>query len=88
MINTTFINSQVVGRDGLFTDEWRSIMSELFDSLNKQLSPEGLFVPIISNETMIKLNTEKSKSSIIYNKDDNEFYVCKNGTYKKVLTEA
>jgi len=81
-----FLDSKVVDENGMLTDTWRAILSQVLTQLQINFSHEGLKIPQQSTTNVNALNTSKSIGSLLYDKDTNQLKVNINGTYKVVQT--
>jgi hypothetical protein len=71
-----FENIKFVDNNGFLTDEWKNILTQLFQQLQTNLSAEGISVPKQSNANIIALSTAKSIGNIIYDNTSNQFKAC------------
>lgn len=81
-----FYDGKVVDKEGNFTEEWKNIMSQLFNELQKKMSNESHVAPSQSTTNISVLNVPKYKGGLLYDKDTNKLKVNINGTFKEVVT--
>lgn len=79
-----FLDVKFVNPDGMLTDKARQILEELFFQLQKNFSPEGIFIPSQPTENIVRLDNEKSKNALIVDDTTNELKFSQNGVFKTV----
>lgn len=82
-----FINSQIVDKNGHLTESWQQIFIQLFSELQNNVSNEGLIAPNQPTSNLSLLGGTQKNGSILYDKDRDEGVICKNGEYKRIVTE-
>lgn len=80
-----FENIQFVDRSGYLTPEWQLILQQLFQSLQKNVSDEGLFVPQQPTTIINQLNTAASTSALLYDSTTNQLKVNISGTFQVII---
>lgn len=64
----------------------KSVLQQLFNELQTNVSNEGYKVPQQPTATITQLNTAQSKGALLYDSEQNKLFVNENGTFKEVLT--
>ena len=77
---------QFVDENGMLTEEWSHILSQLFNELQTQMSDEGHIAPSQSTTDIAQLNVTKYSGGLVYDSDVNKLKVNVNGTFKEVVT--
>lgn len=77
---------KIIDSDGMITEVWASFFSNLITQLNLNFSVEGYALPTQSAANILLLDTNKSKSRIIWNKDTEKAMVNNDGTFKEIVT--
>lgn len=72
--------------DGSMHNELRVLLGQIITQLQQNLSNEGYKLPQLSTAQITQLNTDKSKTALVYNHETDEAFVNINGTFKKILT--
>lgn len=78
-----FLDTPVVNKDGQFTDEWRNIMQQVFQSLQLNFGNEGLVMPTQTdaNITTIQNNVDNNGNptaqygTILYDSTNNSIRI-------------
>ena len=86
MIIPNFSNIKVVDEKGYFTPDWQNLMQELFSTLQKNLSNEGIIVPQQDAANILSLNSGASIGALLYDSDNDLLKVNLAGTFKTVTT--
>lgn len=81
-----FIDCKIVDKDGMLTDTWKQILSQLFAQLQINYSKEGLSVPSQTTDNINQLSSSEKAGSLFYDSDSHELKVNINGSIKKITT--
>ena len=76
-----FLDIRLVDEKGFITDEWRQILEQLFQQLQKNVGDEGFVVSSQTATNIALLNLVNG--TIIYDSTSNEFKGMKAGTLQK-----
>jgi hypothetical protein len=77
-------NVKIADANGMPTPAFLNFMSQFFQQMQQNFSQEGYKLPQQTTANISTLNTAKSTSAMVYDKDTHEFKVCINGTFKTV----
>lgn len=73
-------------RAGYLTDAGRTLFLDILTFLNNLVSSEGIVVPKLSSEDILKINNLKHKACLLYDNTNNTLNINLNGDFKTVLT--
>ncbi len=80
-----FEDVKVIDKDGFFTDEWRTIMEQLFQALQQNVGDEGFNVPPQSTTnitSIVAANPPPPNGRIFYDSTANQFQGMKAGVLR------
>ena len=80
-----FDNIRMVDKEGMLTPEWKSILTDLFATLQDRMSDEGLVMPS-QPASNIALLTSSDNGAMVYDSDNNVAKININGTFKTIQT--
>ena len=78
-----FDNLRFVNEDGLLTPEWRTILQNLFQSLQDRFSAEGLVMPSQSFDNISLLN-DSADGALVYDATNNLAKIRINGVWEVI----
>lgn len=81
----TFDNIKIIDDEGYWSDSWRSIMQQLFETLQSKMNAEGLVVPSQSAAN-IALLTNSPNGTLVYDYDNNLLKIRINSAWKTITT--
>ncbi len=79
-----FEDIKVVNSDGLLTNEWRQIFTQLFNQMHSNLSDEGLIAPSQTTANIAQLASTEKNGALFNNSDTDSLQVILNGIVKTV----
>lgn len=79
-----FEDIPLVNNDGKLTNEWRQILTQLFQQMQKNLSDEGLIAPSQSTANIAQLATTAKNGALFNDIDTDDLKVILNGLVKTV----
>jgi hypothetical protein len=81
-----FENIRAVDEKGMWTNDWRQLLTHLLQEMQSNLSDQGIFVPKLTATEIADLNTADSTAAMVYNTTTSKFMFNENGTFKTVQT--
>lgn len=82
----SFINDPVVDKDGMLTQSWRDIFTQLFNILQQNSSQEGTVIPSQSATNIGVIQTNAMNGTMLYDSTNNQAKVVINGVFKTITT--
>lgn len=86
MIIESFIDTQVITKDGYWTPVWKKIIQTLLQEMQINLSDEGLGIPTQSASDIAIIESGNNRPSFLYDSTNDLGKIKIAGVFKTILT--
>jgi hypothetical protein len=83
-----FIDSKVIDENGMLTDTWKQVFTQLFGSLQGGLSDEGIALPNQTTANIAIIADPNKSGATLYNETTNKVMCNFNGVFKNLVEDG